>query len=50
MMLDYLGHDDIAGRIRNAVTTVLKDQTACTADIGGQGDTFTYADAICLAL
>jgi len=50
MMLDYLGHDDIASRIRNAVTTVLKDQTACTADIGGQGDTFTYADAICLAL
>lgn len=50
MMLEHLGHDDIAERIRNAVKMVLKDQKACTADIGGEGDTFTYADAICLAL
>lgn len=50
MMLDYLGHHDIATRIRNAVKTVLKDQTACTADIGGDGDTFSYADAICMSL
>lgn len=50
MMLEHLGHDDIAERIRNAVVSVLKDQKACTADIGGEGDTFTYADAICLAL
>jgi len=50
MMLEHLGHDDIAERIRNAVKFVLKDQKACTADIGGEGDTFTYADAICLAL
>lgn len=50
MMLEHLGHDDIANRIRNAVFNVLKDQSACTADVGGEGDTFTYADAICLAL
>ncbi len=50
MMLEHLGHDDISNRIRNAVFSVLKDQSACTADIGGDGDTFTYADAICLAL
>jgi isocitrate/isopropylmalate dehydrogenase len=50
MMLEHLGHDDIAERIRNAVISVLKDQKSCTADIGGEGDTFTYADAICLAL
>jgi isocitrate dehydrogenase (NAD+) len=50
MMLEHLGHDDIAERIRNAVKSVLTDQQACTADLGGVGDTFTYADAICLAL
>lgn len=50
MMLEHLGHDDLAERIRKAVITVLKDKEACTADIGGNGDTFTYADAICLAL
>ena len=50
MMLEHLGHDEIALRIRNAVKSVLKDQEACTADIGGKGDTFTYTDAICLAL
>jgi isocitrate dehydrogenase (NAD+) len=51
MMLEYLGEDEIAGRIRAAVIEVLKDrQDACTPDIGGKGDTFTYADAICLAL
>lgn len=50
MMLEHLGHADIAERIRRAVTEVLKDKTACTADIGGDGDTDTYADAICLAL
>jgi isocitrate dehydrogenase (NAD+) len=50
MMLEYLGEGEIAERIRNAVATVLKDQVACTADIGGNGDTKTYTDAICLAL
>jgi isocitrate dehydrogenase (NAD+) len=51
MMLEYLGEDEIAARIRAAVIEVLKDrEDACTPDIAGKGDTFTYADAICLAL
>ncbi|KPQ00985.1 MAG: isocitrate dehydrogenase (NAD+) Icd3 [Bacteroidetes bacterium HLUCCA01] len=51
MMLEHLGEKETADRIRRAVMEVLKDlPEACTPDIGGKGDTFTYADAICLKL
>lgn len=51
MMLDYLGENQISAKIHNAVLDVLKyNLDACTPDIGGKGDTFTYADAICLKL
>ncbi|MCH8494514.1 MAG: isocitrate/isopropylmalate dehydrogenase family protein [Balneolales bacterium] len=51
MMLDYLGENEISAKIHQAVISTLKDNLdACTPDIGGKGDTFTYADAVCLAL
>lgn len=51
MMLDYLGENEISNKIHRAVISTLKDNLdACTLDIGGKGDTSTYADAVCLAL
>lgn len=50
MMLEHLGHSEVAERIRNAVNLVLKDGTQCTADIGGKGDLTTYTNAIIDAL
>lgn len=47
MMLEHLGHDDVAVRIRTAVKNVMKEGTQCTADIGGKGDTLTFTEAIC---
>lgn len=48
MMLEYLEEFRTAARIRSAVYTVLQDQkTVCTRDIGGQGTTQSYTDAIC---
>ncbi len=48
MMLEYLDEYKLAERIRSAVYTVLQDhKNECTADIGGEGTTKTYTDAIC---
>lgn len=51
MMLEYLDEYRIAEKIRSAVYTVLQDhKNECTGDIGGQGNTQTYTDAICRLL
>ena len=48
MMLDYLGEHPAAMRIRSAVYAVLQDsKELCTPDIGGQGTTGSFADAVC---
>lgn len=48
MMLEYLDQPKLAERIRAAVYTVLQDHKEdCTKDIGGEGTTQSYTDAIC---
>lgn len=47
MMLDYLGDEEIAGRIREAVYETLADKSVCTADIGGSGSTSEFAESVC---
>jgi isocitrate dehydrogenase (NAD+) len=51
MMLEHLGEDKTAERIRAAVYTVLQEhKDECTKDIGGEGTTETYTNAICKVL
>ena len=51
MMLEYLGENGIRNRILSALYRVLQDQKyVCTPDIGGDGNTITYTEAICAAL
>ncbi|MEX2586094.1 MAG: isocitrate/isopropylmalate dehydrogenase family protein [Balneolaceae bacterium] len=51
MMLDHLGETSIKNRILSALYRVLQDQKyVCTPDIGGDGNTVTFTEAICAAL
>lgn len=51
MMLEYLDEYRLAEKIRSAVYTVLQDhKDECTPDVGGQGSTQTYTEAICKLL
>ncbi|WP_069129971.1 isocitrate/isopropylmalate dehydrogenase family protein [Rhodohalobacter halophilus] len=51
MMLEYLGEDRLAEKIRSAVYTVLQEhKKECTEDIGGEGNTESYTEAICKLL
>lgn len=47
MMLEHLDEAERAGRIRQAVYETLKDDSACTPDIGGAGTTQTFTEAVC---
>lgn len=47
MMLEYLDEADRAEKIRQAVYETLKDESACTPDIGGMGNTETFTKAVC---
>ena len=46
MMLEYLQKDDVAAKIRRAVDIVLEDKSVITPDLGGQGTTEIYKNAI----
>lgn len=46
MMLDHLGQDECANRIRVAVDEVLADGEVRTKDLGGNATTEEYCDAI----
>ncbi|MDO5408001.1 MAG: isocitrate/isopropylmalate dehydrogenase family protein [Eubacteriales bacterium] len=46
MMLDHLGKQEVAARIRRAVDAVLADGNCLTPDLGGHGTTAAYKDAI----
>ncbi|PKD43832.1 isocitrate/isopropylmalate dehydrogenase family protein [Rhodohalobacter barkolensis] len=51
MMLEYLGEDRLAEKIRSAIYTVLQEhKKECTQDIGGEGNTESYTEAICKLL
>ncbi len=50
MMLEHLQQPKLAQRIRKATIQALQSKEARTADIGGQGNTETFTDAICAAI
>lgn len=51
MMLDHIGEVKTVRRIRSALYTVLHDnKEACTPDIGGNGSTTSFTEAVCSVL
>jgi isocitrate dehydrogenase (NAD+) len=50
MMLDHLGEDRAAHRIRHAVEAVLLEGNTLTADLGGTAKTTEFTDALIAAL
>jgi isocitrate dehydrogenase (NAD+) len=50
MMLDYLGENDAAGKIRKAISTVIKKGSVLTADLGGNASTAEFTGAILKAM
>lgn len=47
MMLRYFDEIAIAKKIQNAVYKVIQDNSVRTGDLGGNGNTVTYTNAIC---
>lgn len=46
MMLEYMGKQEVAGKIRKAVDEVLAEGTVMTPDLGGNATTIEYQNAI----
>lgn len=46
MMMEHIGQAEVSHKIRRALYAVLQDKSKCTADIGGDGTTESYARAI----
>lgn len=47
MMLEHIGEEEQAKKIRRAVHETLADKSVCTPDIGGSGTTETFTKAVC---
>lgn len=47
MMLEHLGQNETAAKIRKSVFKTLEDKSVCTPDIDGRGNTQTLTKAIC---
>jgi len=50
LMLEHLGQDDVATRIRAALSRTLHEGTVLTPDLGGSARTREFADAVIAAL
>lgn len=50
MMLEFLGKQEIAAKIRKAILAVLSEGSVRTGDLGGSASTDAYTQAICEAL
>jgi len=50
LMLDHLGEPDAAGRVRDAVTAVWREDGVRTRDAGGTATTASFTDAVCRRL
>ena len=46
LMLDHVGQEGVAGRIRGAVSAVIRDGVARTRDMGGTDGTVAFAEAV----
>lgn len=47
MMLEHIGEENTAEDIRQAVYNTLEDKAVCTPDIGGEGSTTSFTEAVC---
>jgi isocitrate dehydrogenase (NAD+) len=47
MLLEHIDEERLANRIRQAVYYTLQDKSACTPDIGGNGTTESFTEAVC---
>jgi isocitrate dehydrogenase (NAD+) len=45
-LLDHVGEDDRAARIRAAIEATLRDRRTVTRDVGGTASTDEYTDAV----
>jgi isocitrate dehydrogenase (NAD+) len=50
MLLEHVGQSDAAGRMQRGIHAALADAATRTRDLGGQGDTRTFTDAILRAI
>jgi isocitrate dehydrogenase (NAD+) len=50
MMLEHVGQTDAAERMRRGIYAAIKSAATRTRDLGGQGDTRTFTDAIVRAM
>ena len=50
LMLDYLGQDETAARLRRAIDQVYADGRALTPDQGGAASTGAFCDALLAAI
>jgi len=46
MMFEYLGENDAAQRLENAIATVIKEGKVRTYDMGGSASTLDMANAV----
>jgi len=46
LMLDHIGHEACAGRIREALETTIREGQTVTRDLGGSAGTHAFADSI----
>ena len=46
LMLDYLEMTDKAEAIRHAIKDVIQSKDRCTPDLGGDGSTTSFTDAV----
>jgi isocitrate dehydrogenase (NAD+) len=50
MMLRHIGEVDASTRLQNAIEAVYAEAKSTTSDVGGQGITTQFTDAVCAAL
>jgi isocitrate/isopropylmalate dehydrogenase len=50
MLLDHVGQDAAAARLRRGIYAALADATTRTRDLGGQADTRGFTDAVVASL
>jgi isocitrate dehydrogenase (NAD+) len=50
MMLDHVGKQDLANRLRTAITDTLNIDSVRTRDLKGEATTKQFTDAVCKRL
>ncbi|MEI8403457.1 MAG: isocitrate/isopropylmalate family dehydrogenase, partial [Alcaligenaceae bacterium] len=46
LMLDHVGHSDLANRLRNAIDLTLNQDNIKTTDLGGKATTIAFTEAL----